>query len=269
VDNLRIYGRSPFNVAVVHGGPGAPGEMAPVARILSSCVGVLEPLQTATSVEGQIEELRDIIEEKGEPPLTLIGFSWGAWLSYLFCACYPLLVKKLILISSGSYEEEYAVNIMKTRLDRLSQEEKAETLRLIDTLNSSASVGDNIMARFGELMLKADSYALLSHDSEALAYQYDIYRNVWEQANIMRSSGNLLKLGEKIRCEVVAIHGDYDPHPAEGVKEPLSRIIKDFRFLLLKRCGHYPWLEQHARDMFYNILKSEVGLCNNNRKLIQ
>ena len=49
--NPRKYGSAPFNVAVVHGGPGAPGEMAPVARELSSFRGVLEPLQTATTVE--------------------------------------------------------------------------------------------------------------------------------------------------------------------------------------------------------------------------
>ena len=30
--NLKVYGNAPFNVAVIHGGPGAPGEMAPVAR---------------------------------------------------------------------------------------------------------------------------------------------------------------------------------------------------------------------------------------------
>jgi len=29
MENLRKYGKSPFSVAVVHGGPGAPGEMPP------------------------------------------------------------------------------------------------------------------------------------------------------------------------------------------------------------------------------------------------
>jgi hypothetical protein len=51
--NLRIYGKKPFNIAVIHGGPGAPGEIAAVARELSSITGVLEPLQTATSLKGQ------------------------------------------------------------------------------------------------------------------------------------------------------------------------------------------------------------------------
>jgi len=30
--NLRKYGKAPFSIAAIHGGPGAPGEMAPVAR---------------------------------------------------------------------------------------------------------------------------------------------------------------------------------------------------------------------------------------------
>ncbi|MDD5605287.1 MAG: alpha/beta hydrolase, partial [Dehalococcoidales bacterium] len=90
MDNLRMHGQEPFNIAVVHGGPGARGEMYPVARELSSETGVLEPLQTECSVEGQVEELKDILESSGSPPLVIIGFSWGAWLSYILTARYPL-----------------------------------------------------------------------------------------------------------------------------------------------------------------------------------
>jgi len=75
----------------------------------------------------------------------------------------------------------------------------------------------------------------------------------------MRQSGELLKLGEKISCPVVVIHGDYDPHPASGVERPLSRIIKDFRFILLKDCGHEPWKERLARQRFYEILRTEIN----------
>ena len=46
----------------------------------------------------------------------------------------------------------------------------------------------------------------------------------------MRKSGDLLKEAEKIKCPVVAIHGDYDPHPANGVKIPLEKRIVDFQF---------------------------------------
>ena len=76
-----------------------------------------------------------------------------------------------------------------------------------------------------------------------------------------------MKLGEKIKCPVVAIHGDYDPHPAEGVKKPLLKVVKNFRFILLKNCGHKPWIEQKAKDEFYIILKKESAAEPIGRKI--
>jgi pimeloyl-ACP methyl ester carboxylesterase len=58
---------------------------------------------------------------------------------------------------------------------------------------------------------------------------------------------------------VVAIHGDHDPHPAAGVQEPLSATLAQFRFILLERCGHRPWIERQARDAFYEALEEELG----------
>jgi len=257
--NLRKYGHKPFVVAVIHGGPGAPGEMAPVARELSSIRGVLEPLQTAATLEGQVQELKTVLEKNGALPVTLIGFSWGAMLSFIFTARCPSFVRKLVLIGSGAYEGKYAVNIMEARLSRLSERERKEVLSLMATLDNPASEDKNTpMARFGELISKADSCNPLPHDNEILECQYGIYQSVWEQARELRSTGKFLELGKRIKCPVVAIHGDYDTHLSEGVKDPLSRVLKDFRFILLEKCGHYPWLERGARDRFYNILKNEV-----------
>ena len=197
--NLRKYGSEPFRVAVIHGGPGAPGEMAPVARELSSVTGVLEPLQTAKTLEGQVQELKAVLEENGALPLTLIGFSWGAMLSFIFTAQYPSFVKKLVLVGSAAFEEQYAVDIMKTRLSRLNEKDREEVLSLVEILNNPPVEGKNMaMARFGRLISKADSYDPLPHDNEILEYQYDIYQGVWEQARELRHSGKLLEFGKRI-----------------------------------------------------------------------
>lgn len=74
---FRIYGNPPFSVVVVHGGPGAPGEMKPVAEELSKNFGVIEPLQTEDSIDGQIEEFNNVIEENATSLIYLIGWSWG------------------------------------------------------------------------------------------------------------------------------------------------------------------------------------------------
>lgn len=260
MENLRKYGTRPFSVAVIHGGPGVPGEMAPVARELSSLTGILEPLQTKSTLEGQVEELKEVLETNGDLPVTLIGYSWGASLSFIVTARYPALVKKLVLVSSGPFEVEYEVNMMGTRLSRLSEEERVEVLSMIDKFEDPARKDkDRLMARLVELISKAESYDPLPYDgSDALGVQFEINQKVSREAEKLRSSGELMEMGKKIECPVLAIHGDYDPHLAEGAEAPLSRVLNDFRFILLEKCGHSPWRERSARDRFYDILKSEI-----------
>jgi pimeloyl-ACP methyl ester carboxylesterase len=104
---------------------------------------------------------------------------------------------------------------------------------------------------------KADAYDPV-RESEAIDYRFDIFQSVWKDAEELRRSGKLLKLGKRIACPVVAIHGDYDPHPVEGVRKPLSGVLKSFRLILLKNCGHVPWIEREARGEFFRTLKQEL-----------
>lgn len=264
MNTIRKYGRKPFAIAVIHGGPGAAGEMKPLTEELSKNLGILEPLQTATSVEKQVQKLKTILEQHAVLPVILVGYSWGAWLAYILTAKYPELVKKLILVGSGPFAAQYAEQIMDTRLNRLTDQDKNEANSLLKDLSEHKSDNQGLLEKFGELISKADSYKPVLDIDIKIKVQQNIYTSVWPEASELRKSGELLKLGEKIKCQVVAIHGDYDPHPAEGVKEPLSKVVSNFRFILLKNCGHKPWIEQEAKDEFYRILKKEFAAKEQN-----
>lgn len=256
---MRKYGAQPYKVVVIHGGPGAAGEMAPVALALSSKQGVLEPFQTENTIDGQISELKYSLEKNADLPVVLIGFSWGAWLSFIFASKYPEQVKKLILVSSGPFEQKYSDRIMETRLSRLGEKDKSEVVSIIESIERSESKNQNLLfAKIGKLLSKADAYEPLEYPDEKIDYQYDIFQKVWKQAEHLRKSGELLELASNIQCPVLAIHGDYDPHPAEGVQKPLSALLKDFRFIILPKCGHKPWIENHAKKEFYTILEKEI-----------
>jgi pimeloyl-ACP methyl ester carboxylesterase len=79
----RLWGNTPYKIAVIHGGPGAAGSMAPVARELCRDAGIFEPFQTETTLEGQVRELSGSLKAHADLPATLIGHSWGAWLAFL------------------------------------------------------------------------------------------------------------------------------------------------------------------------------------------
>jgi pimeloyl-ACP methyl ester carboxylesterase len=260
--SIRKYGPPPYRAAVLHGGPGACGEMAPVAGELASVGGCLEPLLTAPSPEGQVEELRTALEEKGSPPVAIIGFSWGAWLGILFTARYGGFVRKLILVGCGGFGNQDGKRTIETRLKRIGREDASEFMQLIDGLGDPGiQAGPESYARLNRLLLKTDAYDPVAENPEAgepSDFRPDVFRSVWQEAGRLRESGTLIEAAKTIRCPIIAIHGDYDPHPAGGVNGPLSAAVERFRFVLLKNCGHTPWIERQAREEFYRIVRDEL-----------
>lgn len=252
------HGKPPYRTALLHGGPGAAGAMRPVAEILAKDTGVLELLQTEKSIEKQIGELHEQLICSAEKPIVLIGHSWGAWLGFIFASQNPDWIKKLMLISAGSFEAKYNADLMKTRLGRLNQQEKEQVLELIAVMHTG-NVDKDIFRQFGELMTIADAYAIEEKTNDEIDFNPVIHRAVWQQAAELRDSGDLLNYADNISCPVIAIHGDFDPHPADGVKKPLSERLADFRMILLEKCGHTPWKEKFAKERFFEVLRREIG----------
>jgi pimeloyl-ACP methyl ester carboxylesterase len=171
------------------------------------------------------------------------------------------MVRKLILVGSGPFQAHYAERIMPTRASRVPPENRDEVYSLIERLESpDGNDKDPIVARLGELMSKTDHFEPLRLDLGIPDCEFlgEVHAKVWPEGSALRKSGELLEMANRIRCPVVAIHGDYDPHPAEGVEKPLSAVLSDFRFILLENCGHEPWIERRARDEFFRILRQEL-----------
>ncbi|MFH1213647.1 MAG: alpha/beta hydrolase [Candidatus Neomarinimicrobiota bacterium] len=258
-ENFRLYGQSPYNIAVLHGGPGAPGEMAPVAHKLARTCGVLEPLQTADSVTGQVAELHAVLSKNASLPVTLVGFSWGAWLAIFLTARYPTLVKNLILLGCPPLEPHHTVGINDTRLKRLNRNERTMLDSAFQIINDPSTQNKSeIFGRISTLLTKADTFDPLESEPDAIEFQAEIYRKVWTEAAQLRQTGQLLAEVRRITCPVTAIHGDYDPHPADAIRLTFPHLLNDFHFVLLERCGHRPWLEKQACDRFFDILITEI-----------
>lgn len=256
-NSIRKYGQQPYRIGLLHGGPGAAGEMKPVAETLSNDFGVLEFLQTEKTIDGQINELYRQITTSTEPPIILIGFSWGAWFGVLFAGKYPKLVKKLILISSGALESKYNKDLIEIRLNRLSESNREEAEKIISMINSG-NTENEILKRFGELMTIADSFDYLHTENDSIRLNMEIYQSVWQEASRLRDTNKLINSVGKIQCPVVVFHGEFDPHPINGVEIPLSERVKNLKIVRLEKCGHTPWKEKFAKEEFYRLLREEL-----------
>jgi pimeloyl-ACP methyl ester carboxylesterase len=258
-ETIKKHGNPPFRVVLIHGGPGAPGELTLLAAELSRHTSILEPFQTKLSIDDLIVELDEQISEHAEVPVTLVGHSWGAWLSYLYATRYNEKVKKLILVSSGPFDAGQAAEIINTRVKRLTDKNRKRLFRWIESLNEPEEKNKNDLFRqVGKLIYQADSFDPIPGEYPEINYDYNMYLKIWNEAQDLRNSGFLLTAAGAICCPVVAIHGDYDPHPAEGIREPLAASIDDFKFHLLRNCGHHPWEEKRSRKQFLDILTDHI-----------
>jgi pimeloyl-ACP methyl ester carboxylesterase len=262
----RLHGMGPYRIVLVHGGPGAPGSLFHLAEEIGKHHGALEPFQTLSSIPGLVNELHDTIVEHCARPVILLGHSWGAWLSVIFAAQYPDIVKSLLLVASGPFEDKYVPEIMRRRTARLSIEERKECFSILDMLeqdtsNRSSEEKDGALARLSGLVEKTDYYERIDVAENKGGLQKlsgEVYEAVWKEASDMRSSGALLRLACEIKSPVIAIHGKDDPHPYKGVRDVLKGKLDTFEFHFLARCGHYPWLEKHAKDKFYAIMSDAI-----------
>lgn len=259
MDNLRTYGSEPYDVVLLHGGPGGPGSLETISRRLSISFGIIEPLITSLSIKEQIEDLNSLIIHNSSKPMSFIGHSWGAWLCLLYASAFPDLVKKIIMIGAPPFEDKYVHKIEETRLSRLTENERKEFLLAENQLTDLHSQTGYLSSAFINLLTKTDVFEALPDETIDSKFYPSVYERVWTEALQMRSSGKLIEVIKEIKCPVVAIHGDFDPHPAEGVKNPLTEILPNFRFNLIERCGHYPWKEKYGKDILYKIFYKEMG----------
>ena len=228
--NCRAHGEAPYVTAVVHGGPGAPGSASSLARLLGVRRGTLEPLQSALTVEGQIEELAEQIREYTCEPLTILGHSWGAWLSCLLAAAHPAAVKKLILIGSGAFDAAYVPEMERRRLSRLTADERIEYQEIQKRLGKEEENKDRLLERLGLLAGKADDFCVEDspeNREELTTIDGEQYQRIWNEASEMRGKGQLKRITEQIKCPVRIIHGAEDPTLIDGVVEPIKDRIQD------------------------------------------
>ena len=121
----RRYGSSGPVVVLIHGGPGASGYMAPIARKLSDSFQIFEPLQSGSgperlTVNSHITDLQEMIETSGvSQPLALVGHSWGAMLALAYSAAHPSHISSIALIGCGTFDAATRKHLLETRNKRM------------------------------------------------------------------------------------------------------------------------------------------------------
>jgi pimeloyl-ACP methyl ester carboxylesterase len=258
---VREYGASGGLVVLLHGGPGAPGYMEPVASELAGSHRVLEPLQRSSggeplTVACHVEDLHELLTARSadESPV-LVGHSWGAMLALAYAAEHGDIPKAIALIGCGTFDKP-ARDRMNSILDaRMTDDLRRRILQLPEQVRDP----DLRMARLGELILPLYSQDLAGTGLGLERCDARGYGESWNDMLRLQAEGVYPAAFDGIDLPVLMIHGARDPHPGKMIREGLEKLLPRLEYRELKKSGHYPWLERADRDEFFTVLREWLG----------
>jgi pimeloyl-ACP methyl ester carboxylesterase len=252
---VRTYGSAGPTVIVLHGGPGAPGSMAPLARELSSDFRVLEPLQRPSggeplTVARHVEDLNEVIEAycADEQP-ALVGHSWGANLALCYAAEHPSSASSIVLVCSGTWDSKARARMRQIIAERVTDAVRAR----LEAIDASSDEG---LKQRGEIMGQLYSYDLLDDVlDETIEVDARSNKDVWDDVVRLQEAAVYPAAFSAIKAPVLMLHGAHDPHPGPLIRDSLLSYIAHLEYIELERCGHDPWRERYGRDEFFRVLR--------------
>jgi pimeloyl-ACP methyl ester carboxylesterase len=254
---IREYGTSGPRVLVLHGGPGAPGYMAPVARGLADSFRVLEPWQRGSgseplTVARHVADLHELVESRcGSARPALVGHSWGAMLALAYAAAHPGSAGSLVLIGCGTFDPA-----ARARLQAIREERMDDGLRQrLERLPEEFPDPNERLRLMGDLILPLYSYELATTDQEVEACDARAHHETWEDMVRLQEEGVYPSAFSEIDAPVLMLHGAFDPHPGRMIRASLEPHLPQLEYREWERCGHYPWLEKAVRDEFFAVLR--------------
>lgn len=255
-------------IIAVHGGPGLdaayfhPGldPLSKKYRLISydqrgtgRSKGTLDTLML--TVDQYVEDIEGLRKSFQLKKIHLMGHSFGGLLALMYASKYPEQVMSLILIGSGAKGDTSSTASSQGKIvdERLSQADKDSVAKMISNHFFDTRIGRSKLfpILWKPYVYDKEKVKLIStsiNDSFSFVNKY-----------VGRSLGksdlwsNLNKRLIQLNLPTLIIHGDYDPVPLSAA-ETNRNILKHSQLVVLKNCGHFPFIEQ--QELFTNSVVS-------------
>jgi pimeloyl-ACP methyl ester carboxylesterase len=257
----RVHGTGGPEIILLHGGPGAPGHMAPLGRELSESFRCIEPFQRRRddeplSVAGHIADLRVVVTGlcRSQAPI-LIGSSWGAMLALAFAAEHPQAAGPIVLVGCGTFDPRARAE-MRRRIDERTTPRLREELRALESRIDDADERLGAMGRLIDSIYVVDPIAPGDDLSDDRGFDAIGHKETWADMLRLQAEDVYPAAFASIDSPVLMLHGACDPHPGAMIRDSLAPHMRDLTYIEWPDCGHYPWRDQHWRMTFFTTLRA-------------
>ncbi|MET0694294.1 MAG: putative glycolipid-binding domain-containing protein [Propionibacteriaceae bacterium] len=243
-------------MVMLHGGPGLPDYLGPVAAMIEDLTVVHRydqrgvggsPWSGEHTVDLHLQDLEDLLDGWGYDQVTLVGHSYGTDLAVRFCLRCPDRVAGLVLLA-GPFVGDWREADHATRTARMTA---AQVLRLAEL----EALEDRTEAQEQELLTLS---WFPDHDDQDRAWQWaaeaartrrpvnwEMNRQLSRDRKAAPLEECLDELAQVVPPATVLMGGAGDPRPAAALVQLGHRLQR--RTVIIPKAGHEPWLEDPDR----------------------
>ncbi len=277
------------NVLVVHGGPGYPFEK-PLAALKGlkyrfhyydqrGCGRSTKPfdrfagtnyfenmktLERTLGLGAQVADIERIRRLLNVEKLTLIGHSFGAFLSVLYAAEFPERVEALVLVSPATVLRlpSESGDFYKRINDLLPAAMQKDFMRFLDRYMDFKNIFSKSEAELSGLNLEFMKYygpAAKAAGMPLPEFSGPVGTNGWMTFGMFFSMGKEHDYRDALKNPAVpalVIHGGRDIQSEKGSREYCD-ILKNSKFVVIKDAGHFGLHERP--DEFSKLVKDFLG----------
>lgn len=258
-------------IVIVHGGPGMDHssflpQMAELAkthrliffdqRLCGQSTGDLD--STEITLEKFVDDIEGIRQAFELGKMNLMAHSWGGLLGMKYGIKYPQNLKSLMLVNTTAASTDFQSVANKTIISRFKPEDNLERGEIMKSDNFKRRE-PAAFAKLLRLTFRAQFYDRSLVDSLTLELNENYAANSTKLQYLGKdlTHYDLHEELSAITCPTLIVHGDYDATPLEAI-EKIHEKIGDSQVVILKQCGHYPYIE--TPEKFFETVRNFLSL---------
>ncbi len=244
-------------VLLIHGGPGIPDYLGPVAACLQDAWLVHRydqrgvggsPWEGEHSLEQAVTDVVSLLDHWGHEKVTLVGHSFGTNLAAYVTLAHPERVAGLVQIAGPFLGPRWRAGQVEAEQFRRSptQQARFEELGAKEHLTELEDIEFLTLAWFTNYADTTRAWQWAGETARALR-PVNATKN--RQLNAAKRAtpleDRLEELRTKIPAQTVFIGGTEDPRPQSELDDLAHRL--GVELVMIPEAGHEPWLDQPAR----------------------
>ena len=175
-------------------------------------------------------------------------------LALAFAAAHPGMAGPIALIGCGTFDTASRATLEEDIGRRLTDHHRQG----LERIRRDLADPDARMSAIGSFIAPLYSHDLVDMPDPGVC-DHRGHEETWADMLRLQDEGVIPGAFRVITAPVLMLHGRDDPHPGAMIRDRLQRVMPHLQYVEFDRCGHYPWLERHARDAFLEVLRRWLG----------